>query len=339
MTPLTDVPAGVAPGFRSFGAQTRHYFARVHERVPDGPVDGPAAWRGEALRRRESLWRRVLSEVHLAELERALEQVRRRNLSLAEVTREDFPLAAMAQEISIWRSMIQRGLGFVVVQALPLTRWSEADAALAFWGIGHHLGVPGAQNPQQELLGHVRDYGEALDNPAVRLYRTRSDIGFHCDAADVVGLACQRPALSGGQSRIVSTVTLFNELQRQHPDLVARVFEPFKLDSRGEQAPGAPPFSEVPPCRYSNGLLRTFYHSEYFRSVERLHGVELSDAERTILDLYDTVAADPDVHLDMWLQAGDMQFLSNHTIAHARTAYEDDPAGPRHLLRLWLSLE
>jgi len=43
----------------------------------------------------------------------------------------------------------------------------------------------------------------------------------------------------------------------------------------------------------------------------------------------------------MWLAPGDMQFLSNHTIAHARTAYQDfaDPAARRHLLRLWLSLD
>jgi alpha-ketoglutarate-dependent taurine dioxygenase len=120
---------------------------------------------------------------------------------------------------------------------------------------------------------------------------------------------------------------------------VARVFEPFKLDGRGENRPGTPPYSLIPPCRFSSGELRTFYHSEYFRSVERLDGVALSDQERAVLDCYDRTAADADVHLDMWLEPGDMQFLSNHTIAHARTAYEDDPANPRHLLRLWLSLE
>ena len=42
----------------------------------------------------------------------------------------------------------------------------------------------------------------------------------------------------------------------------------------------------------------------------------------------------------MELAAGDIQWLSNHTVLHARTAYEDDPdpARRRHLLRLWLSL-
>ena len=40
----------------------------------------------------------------------------------------------------------------------------------------------------------------------------------------------------------------------------------------------------------------------------------------------------------MALEPGDIQLLSNHTIVHARTAYEDDPGRKRHLLRLWLTL-
>jgi alpha-ketoglutarate-dependent taurine dioxygenase len=33
---------------------------------------------------------------------------------------------------------------------------------------------------------------------------------------------------------------------------------------------------------------------------------------------------------------GDIQWLANRTILHSRTAYDDDPARRRHLLRLWL---
>jgi alpha-ketoglutarate-dependent taurine dioxygenase len=40
----------------------------------------------------------------------------------------------------------------------------------------------------------------------------------------------------------------------------------------------------------------------------------------------------------MQFEPGDIQLSSNHVTLHARTAYEDDPAAPRHLLRLWLSL-
>lgn len=41
----------------------------------------------------------------------------------------------------------------------------------------------------------------------------------------------------------------------------------------------------------------------------------------------------------MILDVGDIQFLSNNHILHARTAYKDfaPPAPRRHLMRLWLS--
>jgi hypothetical protein len=43
--------------------------------------------------------------------------------------------------------------------------------------------------------------------------------------------------------------------------------------------------------------------------------------------------------LHMVLEVGDIQFLSNEHVFHARTAYRDhEPPNPRrHLLRLWLS--
>ncbi len=114
-----------------------------------------------------------------------------------------------------------------------------------------------------------------------------ANIDFHCDAADVVELPCPQPARTGGKSRIVSAVTLFNRLLDCQPDLAPRLFAPFKLDRRGENRSGPSLCSQLPPC---------------------------------------------------WFAEGEMQFLSNHTIARARTVYNDDPERPRHLLRLWLSL-
>jgi hypothetical protein len=51
------------------------------------------------------------------------------------------------------------------------------------------------------------------------------------------------------------------------------------------------------------------------------------------------LAGDPELRLDMSFIPGDIQFLHNHTILHARSAYEDWPEAERkrHLLRLWLS--
>jgi len=51
----------------------------------------------------------------------------------------------------------------------------------------------------------------------------------------------------------------------------------------------------------------------------------------------DELSHDPQPHLDMDFVPG-VQWLANRTILHSRTAYEDDAAAPRHLLRLWLTL-
>ena len=103
-----------------------------------------------------------------------------------------------------------------------------------------------------------------------------------------------------------------------------------------------PPYSEIAPCRFAEGRLRTFYHSDYFRSVTRHPEVgELDAAAAELIELYDALAASPEIHLDMWLEPGDVQLVSNHTIVHARSAYRDAPerGRVRHLLRLWLSFQ
>ena len=327
--------------FRSYGEQTRHYFNRPHTGVPAGNIKSPAGWLGRDMRAAPQQWSTQLSTQDINELERAVAAIENAGIATEDVTKATFDLPGLAPKIQQWRQSLIGGLGFIVVRGLPVNEWGEQKSALAYWGIGHHLGLPGGQNPQGEVLGHVIDYGEEANSPNVRRYRTAGNIDFHCDAADVVGLLCLQPARSGGQSRIASSVAIFNEAQRRIPESIHRLFEPFALDLRDEQAEGKPGFTSIQPCCWDGGAqLRTFYHSEYFRSAARLDGVHIDAAANQILDTYDQLGLDEHFHLDMWLEQGDMQFVSNHTTLHARTAYEDsaDPERRRHLLRLWLSL-
>jgi len=325
--------------YRSFRDQTLHYFTRPHDRVPNAPVESRADWRGPDLKDRPHDWMLELTPSERDEIVAAVESVRANNIPMSDVSRDTFPLPMLVSKITDWRKRLSQGLGLVVVRGLPVEELGEEGASIAFWGLGHHLGVPGAQNPDNELLGHVKDYGEEAENPYVRRYRTTGYIAFHCDAADVVGLLCLQPAKSGGQSRIASSVAIFNEIAKLRPDLIPHLFEPVKLDRRGEHRPGEPGYGELPICAFGGGQLRTFYHSDYMHSVTRLKEAgPLTKDEADILALYDELAGSPDFYLDMWLEKGDMQFISNHTVVHSRTAYEDDPARPRHLLRLWLSL-
>lgn len=218
----------------SFATQAFRYFAREHEAVRKAPIGGPSAWRGAELRGRDD-WQIRLDEAQIAELDRARAAVRARRLTLAAIGRDEFALPTLGPVIETWSRELDRGRGFLLLRGLPVERWGDDDAALVFWGLGQHLGEPGAQNPMGDLLGHVTDLGEDAAKPLVRLYRTAAHIDWHCDLADVVGLLCLRTAKRGGASRIVSSVAVYDELVRRRPDLVDRLYEPFALDSRDEQ--------------------------------------------------------------------------------------------------------
>ncbi len=324
--------------YRSFTEQALHYFDRPHEAVCREPIDCSAAWRGPKLGE-QSDWLVSLTAAQVDEIAAAVAHAKSRTDGIAQIGRSEFPLPTLSKEISRWAAELRDGRGFLLVRGLPVDRWGEADSSIAYWGLGQHLGIPGGQNPEEELLGHVVDMGEEASDPFVRRYRTAGDIAYHCDLADVVGLLCLRPSVEGGASRIVSSVSVYNELLRRRPDLVDRLFEPFCLDTRNE---AGTPYVPVPPCRYADGVLRTFYHSDYFRSAPRHAAVpDFTPTERELLDLYEEIASSPELYFDMSFEAGDIQLISNHFTLHARTAYRDDPdpARKRHLLRLWLSLE
>jgi len=327
--------------YSSFAEQALHYFDRAHEGVRREPIGSAAAWRGEEMARRRD-WIVELTPQEIQELDGAADAVRVRGLSLAAMRRDDFPLATLASRITAWGRELTTGRGFLLVRGLPVDAWGEERSSIVYWGMGLHLGRPGAQNPQGDLLGHVVDTGEDAADPFVRRYRTAGDIAYHCDLADAVGLLCLRTARRGGASRIVSSVSVYNELLARRPDLVPRLYEPFLLDSRNEQGARGPAWVPVPPCRWADGTLRTFYHSDYFRSVVRhADAPRFTEAERTLLDLYEEIASSPALRLDMQFAPGDLQLISNHVVLHARTAYDDAPgtSGKRHLLRLWLSLD
>lgn len=320
--------------YRSLRRQTLHYFARPAIGPCREPVNSPAAWRGEAVRAAGD-WIERFSDAELGEIEQALDRAEAGGRPLARMRAADLPLPTVASRIAGWREQIANGRGFVLIRGLPVSDWSEQRAQRFFWGFGQHFGEPGAQNPDGDLLGHVRNIDSSADE---RFYRTDKAIAVHTDAADVVGLMCLQPARQGGLSRIASSVTVFNALRRRHPALTDRLFEPMWFDTHGD---GGIPAYPIEPCAWDGRTLRTFWQSDYFRSAPQFgHVPPLSDDEHTLLDAWDEIANDPDHCLDMDLQAGDIQLLSNHTQLHARTGFTDWDTRERrrHLLRLWLSL-
>ena len=88
-------------------------------------------------------------------------------------------------------------------------------------------------------------------------------------------------------------------------------------------------------------LLTVQYQRQYIDSAQRFSDApKLTNEQIEALDCFDALANDPELHIVMQLQPGDMQFVYNHNLLHDRTEFIDwpDPAKRRHLLRLWLAL-
>ena len=305
------------------------------------PVRDASAWTGREMAARTD-WIEVLDTEEIAEIEAATRALLARGADLGVLQSRDFPLPTLGPRLQRLLHELLEGRGFVLLRGLPLDRWPRRFAAVAFLGLGTHLGGMCMQNAAGHLLGHVRDVGLASTDPNVRIYQTHERQTFHTDSCDIVGLLCLQGARAGGLSALVSSATIYNRLRAARPDLAARLFEPLATDRRGEIPPGCKPYFEIPVFNWHDGKLSAIYQRQYIDSAQRFADAPRLDAQQVeALDHFDALANDPELMFTMALQPGDMQFVHNHNLLHDRTAFDDwpEPERRRHLLRLWLAPE
>ncbi|HMS40580.1 MAG TPA: TauD/TfdA family dioxygenase [Pyrinomonadaceae bacterium] len=287
----------------------------------------------------QTSWIYHLSQAEINELDAAIGLLVSLNKPISEIRKEEFPLKILATGIAKWSDELNSGLGFVLVRGFPSEKYSVKENSLAYWLIGRHLGEPISQNSDGEVVVSIRDTGANPNEANTRLYKTRAEQDFHTDGADIIGLLCLQKSKSGGASRIVSSVSVYNEIVRQRPDLSPLMFEDFYWHLHGQHLPNQPPYFKLPICAIKNGHFRMFYLGWYIRKAQELEGVpKLSAEQNEVLELLESIANNPKFYLDMSFEKGDMQFLKNSVILHKRTSYEDftEPEQKRHLLRLWL---
>jgi hypothetical protein len=283
----------------------------------------PAAGRGDDLRR-DTSWVVELTDAQRAELADA---ARGGGLdTLVPVARD-------------WRRQLQAGLGVLLVRGVPVEDLTDEQARVLFTLLGSHLGEPVSQNKDGDLITDIRDVGNDPNDPDVRLYTTAAEQDFHTDGADLIGLLCLKTAREGGINRVVSSVTVYDEIARQRPDLAPLLEQDWHFFLH-TQADGSPLTFAMPIVRRDGDVTASFFVPWYIRRAQGLPGVpDLTPEQDEVLRLYEETANRPDLYLDMDFRPGDMQWIRNAVVLHKRTAYVDwpEPERRRHLLRLWLT--
>ncbi|KAL4940832.1 hypothetical protein BDV06DRAFT_195821 [Aspergillus oleicola] len=351
MATLTQAPAplplDVFPDGLKTTGQHPPLYNELHpyEKFPKS-ISGPTLWKAEDYRDAPERWTHRFNAEEVAELSATADAFLAAKVPLTGITKSNFPLPKLSAPLTALREDLLNGKGFILFKGLPVTEWGNHKSAVAYMGLGTYLGYFVSQNSRGHVLGHVKDLGEDPTKiDSVRIYRTNARQFFHADDSDIVGLLCIARALEGGESDIVSTHNVYNTLATERPDVLQTLIEPiWYFDRKGETSKGQDEYirtSVIYLERGPNPRVYTKWDPYYVRSLTRFSekGLvpPLSDKQLEALTVLEETCQRLSLH--MILEVGDIQFVSNSHVLHARTAYKDyaPPAPRRHLMRLWLS--
>lgn len=299
-------------------------------------VTGPSAWVGAHISR-ENDWIVRLSSEHLAELgtlNKALQ-------SDPDANPNQLDLPNLQRVARRAHNDLATGHGFILLKGFPVDRYKMEEVERLYLAIGRLLGKPISQNSYGDLLTHVRDEGKkyktTTDLKGARGYRSNEALLFHTDLGDVVGLLCVQKAVEGGRSSISSSMTVYNEAVRKHPEYISVYFKGFpllNLEEGGDQTE-----YRLPVYSEHNGIISCAIRRNTIETA-KMNGVHFTKLELDALAFLDSTAARDDIRFDMDLEPGDIQLINNFVTLHSRTHFrdDDDPKLKRDLIRLWLQL-
>jgi len=333
-------------GIRTSGQHPPLYHAlKPYSEFPK-EIIGPTIWKQEDYIDSPERWTHPFTDEEVQELSDAADRFIERGIPLTGISKANFQLPRLGKLLDELREDLLNGKGFILFKRFPAGEWSPLKNAVAYMGLGTYLGYFVSQNGRGHVLGHVKDVG---DDPTqidkVRIYRTTARQFFHADDCDIVGLLCLHKAQEGGESDIVSIHHVWNVLQKEYPDVAKLFTEPiWYFDRKGETSEGQEEWILAPIFYIETSPKQRVYvkwDPYYVRSLTRFSDAgkipPLSKEQQHAMTVLEEICNRLALH--MILDVGDIQFLSNAQVLHARTSYKDfpPPAPRRHLMRLWLS--
>ena len=133
---------------------------------------------------------------------------------------------------------VHHGRGFKVLRGLPFDKHTREENVIIYAGVASHVAsIRGRQDhqingkPADVVLNHIKDMSAIVDASKIGApaYTTDKQV-FHTDAGDVIALACLETAAEGGESKLSSSWTVYNELARTRPDLIRTLAEPWAAE-------------------------------------------------------------------------------------------------------------
>ena len=255
---------------------------------------------------------------------------------------EELALPACRDLMAKMKSILDDGVGFAVLERLPMDVYPTDTMLEVYWVLGQCIGRPVAQKWNGQMIYDVSDTGADYAY-GTRGSHTSVELNFHTDNAfarmvpDYVGLLCRRPAKNGGVSRFCSLYSVHQRMLEQYPDELGRLYKPVLYDRQKEHREGAEPVCLAPYFSWRNGRMFARANASLIRKGYEVAGEAMDEPLMRALDAIDEICAAEDLWFEAPLERGQIQYLNNHEVGHYRSAFEDydEPGRKRHLYRLW----
>lgn len=304
------------------------------------PLDSHAVWLGSELLNRGD-WRQSFTSEEVNECLDVGTEIER-GLAVEDLT-VSFPerLPALTKRLSTIQDNLETQSGATILSGFPLGSLDQKIVEVIFTAAMKQIGTPVSQSIHGEKVFHVRDEGYQNHDPRARGPSSKNRLTFHSDRCDVIAFLCLKDAKSGGENQIVSSITLYERIKAERPDLLQVLLTPFWYQRHNVDGANSHAFYQQPVFsfyegRFASSLLRVLIDRAY-ASTET---PEMTPLQVEALDLVERLASDSTMHLEFRQKPGDIVLLNNFVTLHRRKAFQDDarPEHRRHLLRVWLSM-
>ncbi len=300
------------------------------------------AWVGSDLP--SSAGRFELPKGCINEIQTALEIIRANPLPVLALKPVDIEMPSCAEMMRNIRNELDNGIGFAIIDRLPLHIMTQEEAISIYWLLSQMTGRPVAQKwVDGRMLYSVTDLGQPSGN-GIRPDVTNEEQSFHTDNSynicppDHVGLLCLQPAMNGGISRVVSMTAVLDLMIEKHPSLLDRLYQPYFFDRQREHSQNESKTISRPIVNMEDRGLRVRVSRNLMYQGYKLEGKAVDQRSEAALAAWFSFVDDPGMYKEFFFESGQIQFINNRTMGHKRTSFIDwpDATRKRHLIRVWL---
>ncbi|KAF2830142.1 Clavaminate synthase-like protein [Ophiobolus disseminans] len=292
-----------------------------------------------------------LSAREVQDIRAAVIKVKIAGIPRSEIRQNTFDLAnpELAKKLISVSKDLHQGHGVVVIRGLDAAKFNDEEAVVAFAGVCSYVCAERATDSYaNQTLSHVRDATKETvpvwaKDIGLAGSKITAAMDFHSDrfSGDIIALHVRNDGGtdSGGEQHVASFWSIYNELLEKDPEVLETMAQadwPFELKQKDK----APYLEYGPTLFFSKGKPMCQLVKAPLVGTPLIPRdpsmPTLTPKQLHALHAVDELAKQYCTKLDR--QQGDIQFINNLSIMHARQAYRGTDGKPssRHLLRMFL---